>query len=251
MTRAFYQLQRRYFQVPDEAHFRFQTSGSGIGESEAALLSQVVAPNQGQTLEIGCGEGANLFHLAKRFCPAQLAGVDFSSAKVMAARRHLPEVVQLFCADATKLPCPDRSYDVVLMRDILHHLPLGQGRDQALGEAYRVLKPGGRLYLIEPNGRCPLVLLQAGLIPAERGALSSTRAALRRALVGAGFFIEEETRAQPLPLSRILFHPHFGLPMRWAKGALQKLCTRTEAAVGRLMPESLWLYLCYVARREA
>ena len=58
------------------------------------------------------------------------------------------ERIRMFACDATALPCPDNSYDNVLMFFLPHELPEPQRR-KALAEALRVTKPGGRLVLAE------------------------------------------------------------------------------------------------------
>ncbi len=62
------------------------------------------------------------------------------------------------------LPFPDESFDVVVGSAILHHLPR-QGVVDALGEAYRVLRPGGRALFIEPIENSRLFDLAQNLLP--------------------------------------------------------------------------------------
>jgi SAM-dependent methyltransferase len=57
--------------------------------------------------------------------------------------RLLPEIF----ADASSLPIASNAFDVVLLLEVLEHLPDDQ---KALGEIRRVLKPGGKLYLSVP-----------------------------------------------------------------------------------------------------
>ena len=82
----------------------------------------------------------------------------------------------------------------------------------ALTEAHRVLRPAGRLLLIEPNVYSPLALLQALSIPAERGILRSTEAQLRRELGAAGFAVTA-ARAEQVEFERARrVREHFGVP---------------------------------------
>ncbi|WAW10924.1 rhodoquinone biosynthesis methyltransferase RquA [Oxalobacter vibrioformis] len=72
------------------------------------------------------------------------------------------ERIRMFQCDATALQCPDNSYDNVLMFFLPHELPEDKRR-QALSEALRVLKPGGKLVLVEfhrPDALHPLRLWQ-------------------------------------------------------------------------------------------
>src|SRR5690242_3708582 len=151
---SFDELQRRHHARADAAHFAWQTGAPYFAATERALLDGVRAGAGERLLEIGCGEGGNLWHL--RALGAARFGVDFSAAKAAFARRATG--VAVAAADAARLPFADGSFDAVLFRDLLHHLP---DRARALDEARRVLKPGGRLTLVEPNRRSPLVMLQA------------------------------------------------------------------------------------------
>jgi len=68
------------------------------------------------------------------------------------ARSSLNQVTgtRFVCGDATSLPFPDASFDVVTMFDVLEHVP----RDEAAAaEALRVLRPGGFLLVSSPNER--------------------------------------------------------------------------------------------------
>jgi SAM-dependent methyltransferase len=88
--------------------------------------------------------------------PARFAGIDREARWVAEApqhfRRALPEVpaelLSFAQGDATCLPLPDNSFDVVTCQTVLMHLarPL-----DALREMWRVLRPGGLLVCVEPN----------------------------------------------------------------------------------------------------
>jgi SAM-dependent methyltransferase len=235
-------VQRAYYRAADSAHFTWQTETPYFAAKEAELVAEVQVEAGESLLEIGCGEGGNLFHLRDR--PGRRYGVDFSLAKAAFARGATQAGIA--CADASALPFADASFDAVLIRDLLHHLP---DRGIALAEAHRVLKPGGRLTLVEPNAYSPLVLLQACTVQAERGLFRSTARRLRRELGRAGFRLERATRAQPLPIGRVVLHPKMGIPAlsarRWVTGALDRI----DHLARRALPERVWLYLIFSAVR--
>jgi SAM-dependent methyltransferase len=165
-------------------------------------------------------------------------GIDFSSKKAAFAARNAG--AHALMADATQLPFADGEFDVVLIRDLLHHV---KDRGRVLAEARRVLVPGGRLRLIEPNALSPLIMLQAALVPAERGAMGSTDARLRRELETAGLRVELHRARQPLPLGRVLLHPR--LP--FASAPLRRVLAHLDTVAARFMPERTWTYLIYEA----
>ena len=235
--------QKSYWRDVDEAHFAWQTRGASIAAGEAALLSDVTVGPGERLLEVGCGEGANLFHLSARLGPSvRLYGVDFSSAKARFAREHTGCATA--AADATRLPFESGRFDAVLIRDLLHHLPRPL---DALAEAARVLRPGGALFLIEPSGRNPIIAAMAALIPAERGMLSSTATRVAGAARVAGFAVRSVDARQPMPLSRVLLHYKFGVPSLGALPSVMRALGALEGLFSR-MPGALHSY--FVIRAE-
>ncbi|HEX2922861.1 MAG TPA: class I SAM-dependent methyltransferase, partial [Chloroflexota bacterium] len=110
----------------------------------------------GRVLELGCGSGALLRTVAPI---ARLAGgMDISAAgRELAAGWIRQEVrgrtgVGLLCARAEKLPFDDGSFDAVVSQHLVEHL---DDPSAALAEWYRVLRPGGILVLVTPNGDYP------------------------------------------------------------------------------------------------
>ncbi len=101
----------------------------------------VVAPGE-RVVDVGCGTGALLEHLAG--AGRTLWGLDVSEQMLAEARRRpaLREVgLERGAADAT-WPLPDGSVDVVFCLAVLEFV---ERLDAALDEAARVLRPGGRL----------------------------------------------------------------------------------------------------------
>jgi SAM-dependent methyltransferase len=226
----------------DADHFEWQTRGGYIADTEAELLGAVALAPGERLLEIGCGEGANLHHLAAR--GARLVGVDFTLAKARFAAARTGALTA--CADAGRLPLAGGAFDAVLVRDLLHHV---DDRAAVLAEAERVLAPGGQITVIEPNGRNPLIAVQATAIRAERGMLASTGHRLIGELHRAGFVDVTLDRAQPLPLSRLLLHYKLGLPQLARIGLVRRALDGAERALGRL-PGGLWAYLIARGRKR-
>jgi ArsR family transcriptional regulator len=115
---------------------------------EAALLGLLPQGNLGRALDIGTGTGRLLELLAPRL--ASGLGVDASRAMLALARARLARPGLTHCAvrlaDMYRLPLPDGGFDLVLLHMVLHH---AEDPAAALAEAARVLRPGGRLLLVD------------------------------------------------------------------------------------------------------
>ena len=118
---------------------------------ESTLECARVSPGE-RVLDVGCGTGT-LALAAKRRVGAKgtVHGVDAGAemvarAKQKAAREGLEAMFDV--APAQALPFPDGSFDVVLCTLMMHHLP-ENGRKQAVAEMRRVLRPGGRLLVVD------------------------------------------------------------------------------------------------------
>lgn len=105
----------------------------------------------GRTLQVACVYGNLTSRLCERMAPdARLDVVDILPVQLDNLRRKLPprEGLALLHANAAALPVADASYDQVLMFFLLHEQPEAVRR-ASLAEAVRVLKPGGRLVVVD------------------------------------------------------------------------------------------------------
>ncbi len=170
----------------------------GIALSEKILFRDgrrwVAAQAQGAVLEVGIGTGRNL-----PFYPpdVRLTGVDLSAAMLQIAWRRaraLGRAVALCAGDAQALPFPDAWFDTVVITLTLCTVP---DERRAVREAYRVLRPGGRLFLLEHvrSPIWPVQIVQRALEPLARWLMADhlLRAPLDD-LPAAGFVIDQVER---------------------------------------------------------
>lgn len=115
--------------------------------SERRILRDTERTTPDTIVELGCGTGSLLAKMRAEWPDADLIGVD-NDAELMSRATHLRDV-SLLRADVNSVPLPDASADLVVLRYVLQHL--GE-TGPTLGEALRILKPGGRCVVFEVDG---------------------------------------------------------------------------------------------------
>jgi arsenite methyltransferase len=111
-------------------------------------------------LDVGCGRGAVLIAAAQRLPRGSAEGIDLwrsidqsgnDPARTIENARAggVADRIHLHTADMTYLPFPDACFDVVTSALAVHSISTSEGRDKAVAEMARVLKPGGRLVLVD------------------------------------------------------------------------------------------------------
>jgi ubiquinone/menaquinone biosynthesis C-methylase UbiE len=120
------------------------------GRETLFFQDQQPLPAGSACLEIGCGRGAGVSLIAKRFHPRRIDAIDIDPSMVRLAKRRGRGANRVqgvtMEADAQALPYRDACFDAVFNFGILHHL-----EDWRLGleEVARVLRKGGRFYFEE------------------------------------------------------------------------------------------------------
>lgn len=246
----FQELQLSFHQKANANRFWNRISNPFLQAKERRLAAKIssLMPSEGKhLLEVGCGEGSNL-HYLKEFLPhARMVGLDFSQKKV-----HFFSIFTEFaagvCGDAVCLPFNDTSFDLVFCRDLLHHV--NWARDQVISESLRVVKPGGKVVILEANGRTFLNRLFQLLFPGERGMKDSHPESLLA--LGRQF---GETDLEFMEGSMFLRATsfHLGWPTGWTKHLLKPLYFSAylwEKLIERLLPQTRWSYMMVTVKRR-
>jgi ubiquinone/menaquinone biosynthesis C-methylase UbiE len=129
----------------------------------AELLDKLELRGDERILDLGCGRGAVLLLAAKRLTTGRAVGVDLwrgvdqSGNSAEAARRNavaegVADRVELRTGDMMALPFEGDSFDVVVSSLAIHNISGRAGREKAIDEAVRVLRPGGRLMIADIRG---------------------------------------------------------------------------------------------------
>lgn len=136
-----------------------RTTRVGKFEVWARILSELGLRGDETVLDMGCGRGAVLLAAAKLLPSGRAIGVDIwradqthnaeSNTRANAELEGVADRVELHTADMTDLPLADNSVDVIVSSLAVHNIPSRAGRAQAISEAARVLRPGGRLVLAD------------------------------------------------------------------------------------------------------
>ncbi|TAN52535.1 MAG: methyltransferase domain-containing protein [Methylococcaceae bacterium] len=123
-----------------------------------SLIEQArLQPGQ-RVLDLGCGSATLTLMLKQAQPAAEVHGLDVDAKMLDLARRKARQAgadIILDLGTATRLPYGDNRFDRVFASLMLHHLKREDKR-LALSEAWRVLKPGGELHVVDfgaPEGR--------------------------------------------------------------------------------------------------
>jgi ubiquinone/menaquinone biosynthesis C-methylase UbiE len=136
------------------------TTRRGKFQVWADILMRLGLRGDEHILDLGCGRGAVLLMAASLLPRGKATGIDVWKANEQsgnalavtqqnAEREGVAGRVELQTADMRHLPFSDGSFDLVVSSLAIHNIRDSEGRKQAINEAVRVLKYGGRLVIVD------------------------------------------------------------------------------------------------------
>jgi len=113
-----------------------------------------------KVLDVGCGSGLLVNEAARQLSTGKATGIDiwaphsgggnFALLMKNAKAEGVADKIEFKQADVRKLPFNDASFDVIVSSGALHHISRDRAEhEQAINEMLRVLKPGGRIALMD------------------------------------------------------------------------------------------------------
>jgi ubiquinone/menaquinone biosynthesis C-methylase UbiE len=150
-----------------------------------ALLDRLRLRGDETVLDVGPGHGLLLIGAARRLPDGRAVGIDLwsqadqadNSRDALLANARLAQVdgrVEVHDGDMRAMPFPDAGFDAVLASLAIHNIHDRAGRDQAICEIVRVLRPGGQVALLDfqHTGEYAEMLRAAGMRDVQVSKLS-------------------------------------------------------------------------------
>lgn len=213
---------------------RLSSQFSNQRSTEAVLA---IAEFRGKrVIDVGCGDGTATIELLALARPAIVHGIDPIEQAVDLARKKVedPRITFAVCS-ASELPYNDDSFDIALVRGVLHHMPKAP---EALREALRVAEV---VVVLEPNGYNPGLKLFERFHPyhIEHGEMSYAPRTLDRWIGELGGTVQRRTWAGLVPM----FCPD------WCASALKRIEPSIER-IPLLRAIGCAVYVFAAARRQ-
>jgi len=179
-----------------------------FGPSHRAIIARIRAEHGDRPiriLDVGCGTGVFAAKIRQALPNAQVVGVDLVVGMLAKGserwKRHADAVFPVQ-ADSERLPFARGAFDVVTCANSFHHYP---HQDRAVAEMRRVLRPGGRLLLVDGYRDRPWGwLIYDVCVAGVEGAVHHASAARVRDLCARGGFAKVGQRVHRGPAPFLL-----------------------------------------------
>ena len=169
------------------------------------VVDMAQLPTGGRLLDLATGTGDIAFEALKRQPDALVHGADFALQMMLTGKRHarFGHAVHWTGADALRLPYADSSFDAVVSGYLMRNVADMPG---ALAEQWRVLKPGGRIVILDTSPPPPSLVQPFIRMHLRFGIPLLGRLIAGRDAAEAYRYLPESTRAFATPdeLTRIM-----------------------------------------------
>ncbi|WP_234120857.1 class I SAM-dependent methyltransferase [Clostridium hydrogenum] len=115
-------------------------------ESYGSLLEETNKECFHSLLDVGCGTGNSIEKLYSENSERSYTGIDLSENMIKIARNKELKGVNFLVGDAENLAFEENKFDVIICKESFHHYP---NVNNFFESAYRVLKPGGRMIILD------------------------------------------------------------------------------------------------------
>ncbi len=140
-------------------------------------------------LDLGCGDGVTEIFFEKYFPQFKIQGIDVSVKSIEEAQKKLLKNTSFQLYDGSQIPYGNEIFDIVFVAGVLHHIDAAD-HQKVVDEIFRVLKPGGRLYLFEHNPLNPLTRYLVNTCEFDEGVKLLSSKECKKLLSNSGFRIK-------------------------------------------------------------
>jgi len=135
------------------AYYRFSPAGGDIqSQIREFVLNKLVWDGKGSALDIGCGNGALVTRLAKKYPQASVTGIDYWAGKWEYSQKACERNAEIEGvagrttfrkASAAALPFQEEMFDAAISNFVFHEVEDARDKREVIREALRVIKKGG------------------------------------------------------------------------------------------------------------
>lgn len=137
-------------------------------------------------LDLGAGDGTCLSYFHQYFPESVLFGIDVSELSIEeAAAKKIPNT-EVKVYDGINIPYGNNQFDMILVATVMHHIRF-ELHPPLMKEALRVLKPGGKIFIVEHNPYNPVTRHMVNTCPFDEDAVLLKPGYTTKLLKKAGF----------------------------------------------------------------
>lgn len=202
------------------------------------ILNSCLSKNIKSILDIGCGSGTISLYLASK--GYKIKGIDISKKAIDASNKSA-EIIGLKNADFEVCDFPNKipsgKYDLIFFSEVIEHLP---NDELALQKIYKLLRPGGILFLSTPSKNAPLYKLgYTKKFDREVGHLRRyTAEELQKKLKKNGFKIKKIYKKESMLRNFLFLNPFAGKAIRYIKYFIVDIVTKIDNTLSSITGES-------------